>query len=98
LPFFSVLQDELNKGLFKDKKFCREVAMACVEHTGKPEIVEEFIDFLAAASEETRYNNSLGNLLTLKRPSPLTISNTKVHHEWSKSFLFKMGSESSIFT
>ena len=63
--FYSVLQDELNKGLFKDKKYCREVATACVENTGKAEIVEEFIDFLAAASEETRYQIKLNLIWNL---------------------------------
>ena len=50
----SVFKDELNKTLFNDKKFCKEVASVIVEHTAKMEILEEFIDFLASASEETR--------------------------------------------
>ena len=51
----SVLKDEVNKNLFNDKKFCKECITVCVKYTQKLELVEEMIDFLYAASEETRY-------------------------------------------
>ena len=50
----SVLKDEVNKNLFNDKKFCKECITVTVKYTQKLEIVEEMIDFLYAASEETR--------------------------------------------
>ena len=51
----SVLKDEVNKNLFNDKKFCKECINVCVKYTQKLELVEEMIDFLYSASEETRY-------------------------------------------
>ena len=53
----SVLKDEVNKNLFNDKKFCKECITVSVKYTQKLEIVEEMIDFLYAASEETRLVN-----------------------------------------
>ena len=53
----SVLKDEVNKNLFNDKKFCKECINVCVKYTQKLELVEEMIDFLYSASEETRYAN-----------------------------------------
>ena len=50
----SVLKDEVNKNLFNDKKFCKECISVTVKYTQKLEIVEEMIDFLYGASEETR--------------------------------------------
>ena len=50
----SVLKDEVNKNLFNDKKFCKECINVCVKYTQKLELVEEMIDFLYSASEETR--------------------------------------------
>ena len=50
----SVLKDEVNKNLFNDKKFCKECITVTVKYTQKLEIVEEMIDFLCVASEETR--------------------------------------------
>ena len=49
----SVLKDEVNKNLFNDKKFCKECITVTVKYTQKLEIVEEMIDFLCVASEET---------------------------------------------
>lgn len=50
----SLLKEEVNKNLFNDKKFCKECITVCVKYTQKLEIVEEMIDFLYSASEETR--------------------------------------------
>ena len=40
----------------QDKKYCKEVVRAVVEHTAKFSMVEELIEFLTGASEETRGN------------------------------------------
>jgi hypothetical protein len=50
----SVLKDEVNQSLFNDKKFCRECVKVCATEVQKFEMVEELIDFLHGASEETR--------------------------------------------
>ena len=52
----SVLRDEINKNLFNDKKFCKECIAACVIDTRRMDFIEELIDFLIGASEETRRN------------------------------------------
>jgi len=52
----SILRDEMNKNLFNDKKFCKECVTACVVDTRRMDFIEELIDFLIGASEETRRN------------------------------------------
>ncbi len=51
-----MLKDEINHSLFNDKKFCRECVNVCAGQVQKFELVEELIDFLHGASEETRAN------------------------------------------
>ena len=50
----TVVKDEVNRNLFNDKKFCKECITVCVKYTKKLEIVEEMVEFLYSASEETR--------------------------------------------
>lgn len=52
----TVLTDDANKNLFNDKKFCKECMATCVVDTRKMEFIEEMINFLIDASEETRRN------------------------------------------
>ena len=52
----TALTDEANKNLFNDKKFCKECMAACVVDTRRMELIEEMINFLIDASEETRRN------------------------------------------
>ena len=63
----SVLKDEVNKNLFNDKKFCKECINVCVKYTQKLELVEEMIDFLYSASEETRYANVSNTMWLIER-------------------------------
>ncbi|XP_059085448.1 short transient receptor potential channel 6-like [Tigriopus californicus] len=52
----SVLKEDVNRNLFNDKKFCKECVTTAVASTQNIDIIEEIIDFLTTASEETRGN------------------------------------------